>query len=315
MKSKTEALFLDTNTLPDLYALINLDGRYVIYNRLTNVNGYDVSVYDTLLQKVINVTDELGTQFATGYDNEILVYIDGYACGKIYAYNLNDKTKTLVSNNGCGPAKISNKIVVWSNGVPNGSNIYGYNLQTNIAFDIATVNGFQISPDINGNNVIWVYNNGSTHEVHLKDIHTNKEKVLLSSTSYSMSWPSISDRYVIWGKDTLPNISGVEGIDLNSGETIMIQDQGSQQNGNMSPIINGNIAAWMAWRTGNGDIYGSILNDDTKSNIQIPRPPKPPKPPALDLVPPVPPKPPKPTKLKIEVPSVPVLPTRFSFSR
>lgn len=149
----------------------------------------------------------------------------------------------------------------------------------------------------------------------MKDIHTNKEKVLLSSTSYSMSWPSISDRYVIWGKDTLPNISGVEGIDLNSGETITIQDQGSQQNGNMSPIINGNIAAWMAWRTGNGDIYGSILNDDTKSNIQIPRPPKPPKPPALDLVPPVPPKPPKPTKLKIEVPSVPVLPTRFSFSR
>lgn len=93
MKSKTEALFLDTNTLPDLYALINLDGRYVIYNRLTNVNGYDVSVYDTLLQKVINVTDELGTQFATGYDNEILVYIDGYACGKIYAYNLMTKLR------------------------------------------------------------------------------------------------------------------------------------------------------------------------------------------------------------------------------
>jgi hypothetical protein len=27
----------------------------------------------------------------------------------------------------------------------------------------------------------------------------------------------------------------------------------------MSPLVEGDIAAWMAWRTGNGDIYAAEL--------------------------------------------------------
>lgn len=55
-------------------------------------------------------------------------------------------------------------------------------------------------------------------------------------------------------------VSGVEGFDLKNNSVFEIQEQGSHQNGNISPIVDGNIAAWMAWRTGNGDIYSALIN-------------------------------------------------------
>lgn len=74
-----------------------------------------------------------------------------------------------------------------------------------------------------------------------------------------MSWPSISGNYVVWGKNTAPHVSGLEGTDLKTKEVFEIEEAGAHQNGNMSAKLEGNIASWMAWRTGNGDIYGAIL--------------------------------------------------------
>lgn len=93
-------------------------------------------------------------------------------------------------------------------------------------------------------------------------MRTGEAETLSETSVYSMSWPSISKRYAVWGKVTSQHVSGIEGVDLKTGEVFEIQEQGPHQNGNISPIISGNIAAWMAWRTGNGDIYAAIINKD-----------------------------------------------------
>ena len=49
-------------------------------------------------------------------------------------------------------------------------------------------------------------------------------------------------------------------IAAKTGEIFEIQEQGPHQNGVIAPQLGGNIAAWMAWRTGNGDIYVAEIN-------------------------------------------------------
>ena len=91
-------------------------------------------------------------------------------------------------------------------------------------------------------------------------LKTKQEQLVYTSPNYWISWPSISNRYAVWGKNTAQHISGVEGIDLRTGQVFEIQEQGQHQNDNMSAFVEGNIVAWMAWRTGNGDIYGASIN-------------------------------------------------------
>ncbi len=219
-----------------------------------------MSYYDTLRKKDIVVTNEVGSRWATDYDEKVITYIEGGACGKLYSYNIRTEKHLLISEQVCGPARISKHIIIWGYAVSNGSNVYGYDLRTHNQFDIATEEGFNGAADIDGNKVIWINNTGSTHAIKTKNLNTGEIKTLLETSNYSLSWPSISRRYAVWGKNTAQHISGVEGIDLRSGIIFEIQEQGSHQNDNISPIVNDDIAAWMAWRTGNGDIYGAVID-------------------------------------------------------
>lgn len=253
-------LFEGDFPLTNFFAPIGIDDNYLIYISFSEDKSYDVRAYDFNKEKDIAVTDAAGSQTVTDYDNNTLVYIDGYACGKLYTYDLKKEETTFITNDSCGPARISNNIVVWGYAAPNGSNVYGYDLSKNQQFDIATEDGYQESPDIYGNNVIYLNSDGTSNSVSLKNLRTGEVKTLNETSGYSMSWPSISRRYVVWGKNTAQHISGVEGVDLKTGVVFEIQEQGQHQNDNLSPIINGNIAAWMAWRTGNGDIYAAIID-------------------------------------------------------
>jgi len=115
-------------------------------------------------------------------------------------------------------------------------------------------------PDIYKDNVVWLHVEAGFTEVHLKNLNNGESKILHGTSDYGITYPAISDRYVIWGKTTAQDVAGVEGIDLTSGEVFEIQEQGSHQNGVIAPTIEGNIAAWMAWRTGNGDIYAALIS-------------------------------------------------------
>jgi len=260
VKEKTTAPFFEgTQPLVNFFALIAYDGRYIIYNQYDGIS-YNVSAYDTKKGEDIPITNGVGSHWATDYDNKTVVYIDGGACGELYAYDIAREEANLVTENACGSAKISGNIIVWNYAAAGGTNIYGFDLSKNQQFDIATEGGFQESPDIYGNNVIYLNSDDVTNSVRLKNLRTGGLKTLEETSDYSMSWPSISKRYAVWGKNTSQHVSGVEGVDLKTGVVFEIQEQGQHQNDNLSPLVVGNIAAWMAWRTGNGDIYAAIID-------------------------------------------------------
>src|SRR3989344_5668172 len=239
----------------DFFAPAAYDGRYLVYNTYTEARGYNVHAYDMKRKKDIAITDEVGSNTATDYDEDTVVYIEGGACGKLHAYDLKRRRDTLITETACGPAKISGNIVVWGYAAPGGSNIYGYDLNRDKQFDIATEDGFQDSPDIYRDNVIYINSDDISFSVRVKNLKTGEVKIFSETSTYTLSWPSISKQYAVWGKVTSQHVSGIEGVDLKTGEVFEIQEQGPHQNGNISPVVYGNIAAWMAWRTGNGDIY------------------------------------------------------------
>lgn len=252
VKEKTTSLFFEgIQPLTNFYALIAYDGRYIIYTQYDGIS-YNVSAYDTEKRKDIPITNGAGSHSATDYDNKTIVYIDGGACGKLYAYDIAREEANLVTENACGSAKISKDVVVWTYG----SNIYGYDLKKDEIF-LITDNGGH--PDIYKDSVVWLSVEAGLTEVHLKNLNNGESKILHGTSEYGITYPAISDRYVIWGKTTAQDVAGVEGIDLITGEVFEIQEQGLHQNGVISPTIDGNVAAWMAWRTGNGDIYSAVI--------------------------------------------------------
>lgn len=244
-------VFPNEQPLTNLYGLVGYDGRYIIYIRATAENSLDVSAYDTENEKNIAITDKTGSQGATDYDQKTVIYIDGGSCGNLITYNLSNKSSFLITEHACY-AKISGDNVVWAYG----DTIYGYSLNKNEQFIVAT-NGAH--PDIFGNEIVWLAIEGNMTVVHLKNLKNGKEKILHQTPDYGITWPAISQRYVVWGKTTEPDVAGVEGVDLLTGEVFEIQEQDSHQNSVISPQIEGDIATWMTWRTGNGDIYAAEI--------------------------------------------------------
>jgi len=245
-------LFEGVQPLSDLYGLVGYDSRFLVYNRLTPNKSLDVSFYDMNNNIEYFVTDEPGSQSAIDYDdNGTLLYIDGGACGKLYVFNIINGKNKLITNNACY-GKISDNTVVFEYA----GKVYGYNLNKNVEYFIANGN----SPDVYKQNVVWLYANGGTSYIMLKDLHTGEENILLETSIYDLYYPSLSRDYIVYGKNTAPDISGIEGIDLKSSSVFEIQVPGSQQNSVIVPILEENIAAWMSWRTGSGDIYASEIN-------------------------------------------------------
>src|SRR3990167_8400578 len=101
VKEKTTAPFFEgTQPLANFFALIAYDGRYIIYNQYDGIS-YNVSAYDTKKGIDIPITSGTGSHFATDYDNKTVVYIDGGACGKLYAFDIVREEAKLVAENAC----------------------------------------------------------------------------------------------------------------------------------------------------------------------------------------------------------------------
>lgn len=253
-----------------------------------------------------------------------VVYINGGACGSLQSYDLSTTVTTQIFNSTCTPLRISNDIVVFQVADPNGTNVKGFNLNTNQLIDISSENNFQEEPNLYQNNVVWLHSleggYGSYNAIVMKDLNTNIQKIIYESSTNSLHYPAISDKYIVWSESSAIHVNGVKGANIQTGEVFEIQPQGPHQNSHTTPSIWDNIASWMSFRTGNGDIYASVLNPSTitptptptVTPIWPPKPPiapKPPKPPKISIVIPKPPKPPIPPKLNIIIPNIPQIPS------
>lgn len=250
---------------PGQQFLTSLYKDWVVYDDFDDsTQHYSVRLYSLKTKEDILIAGEPGSRSGGVTNGRYVVYIEGGACGQIHAYNLKSLVDIVISSTGCSPVRISDDTVVWVNGAPGGSNIYGYDLQKNEALDIVTDPDFQESPNIFGDNVVYVeYTTGGLGDyqaIKMKNLRTGKKTTTYESTSSALQWPAISDKYVVWSESTAQHVGGVMGANLKTGEVFEIQPQGSHQNSHTMPSIWKDTAAWMAWRTGNGDIYGAALN-------------------------------------------------------
>lgn len=230
-------------------------GNKVVYEEYDEVNQrYQVYLYD-----LNNNQDKLisagNGNYGSGVTNDRFVfYIDGYSCGKLMAYDTWLNQTKVIAQNACRPSA-SFFYVSWDFG----GEIYAKQLYSGQLINVSNKEGIQEQSNITGNQVVWIDTSENKNRVMVMNLGNYKREVIAESSTASYSGPSVSWRYIAWGKSTAPHFAGVEAYDLLTKQTLEVQEQGPHQNSNLQTDLWWKTTVWQAWRTGNGDIYGSVF--------------------------------------------------------
>jgi len=243
--------------------ITHLYKNFVVYQDIPpDSDSGDIRLYNVKTGKDTLIIGEPNSYSSGGTNGDYVIYLDGGACGSLYAYHLHKNQTQHIVDNVCSP-KISDDIVYWGEGAPGGSDIRGYDLKRKQFLDIAVEDGFQESAQIYGNNVVWYQyvsgNYGTYQAIVMKNLKTGKRKVIYETNTNSLQNPSISNKYVVWSESPSMHVNSVKAADLKTGEVFELQEAGPHQNSHTATSIWKDTAAWMSWRTGNGDIYASVI--------------------------------------------------------
>lgn len=245
--------------------ITDLEESLIIYEDVEELTlTSDVRAYNYKTGQDILIAGGEGSQGSGVTNGRGVLYIEGGGCGALYFYNHLTGERKQIFDSTCYP-KVSGNIAVFTATDPNGTNLKGYNLVTNELFDIATADGFQETPDISEDKVTYLQRFSGTYgdynSITVKNLRTGEERIVYESTTNTLNNPVISERFVVWSESSAIHVNGVMAADLVTGEVFEVQEQGPHQNSHTSPSIWKNRAVWMSFRTGNGDIYGSILKE------------------------------------------------------
>src|SRR3989344_7321996 len=195
------------------YPIIQRDGQQYItdlYNSLIvyqeippdSGNG-DIRLFNIKTGQDSLIIGEPNSYSSGGTNGEYVIYLDGGACGSLYALHMRRNKTEHIVDNVCSP-KISDNVVYWCEGAPGGSDIRGYDLRRNKFLDIAVEDGFQESANIFGNTVVWYQydsgNYGTYQAIVMKNLKTGKSEVVYETNTNSLQAPSISNKYIVWSE-------------------------------------------------------------------------------------------------------------------
>lgn len=198
------------------------------------------------------------------YDNK-MVWADCIPIGPMSPYysivyhDLNTgSTQTIASgNNNIANPSIYGTTVVWQS------------LSSDYTRNITWIGGpgktatplvYGRTPDIWGNNIVYIDNLNNNYGVYCYNIASGNVKVLSSTSTGSMSDPRINGQYVVWADSRY----GDSDILMYNLATNQIKDITPVTSGQYEPAIWGNNVVWTDNRNGNYDIYGyNILTGKT----------------------------------------------------
>ena len=244
--------------------ITDFQGNLIVYQDIAPGQGNgDIRTYNVRNGKDALIIGELNSYSSGATNGDYVVYLDGGACGSLYAYRIRRAETQHIIDNVCTP-RISDNIVYWSENAPGGPDIRGYDLRHKKFLDLVTEDGFQGPASMFGGKIVYIDSDGggigSYQAVKVKDIRRGEVTTIYEATASSINWPSISSKYVVWSEAPEIHVNSIKAANLRTGEVFELQPPGPHQNSHTITSIWKDTAAWMSWRTGNGDIYASVIS-------------------------------------------------------
>ena len=254
--SSTKPAINLTNTPSEQEYLEDIDGTDVVFTRTSTTSSGDIVVYDTTTGFTNTVAASIGPYYYSqpAIRGRYVVYVRTNSQSDIDGYDnaTGSPFSQLVTNDAALQARprVAGDFIVWEDYRAGNSDIYGYQISTQgPAFAIATGSSNQTSPDIDGNRVVWVDDNGGD-QIWSYDLVTKKTTQLTSATSNKVQ-PRISGSRVVWADDRAGNLDIYTYDFTKSAEDVMVAGAGDQ----MLSDIDGNRVVYTSNDTGFESVY------------------------------------------------------------
>jgi TolB protein len=160
------------------------------------------------------------------------------------------ESHTLVQGRGAACPSISGTVVVWEESRNENTDIYGYDLTSNVEFPVVVAPGGQEQPQISGNIVVWADSrNGrapNDHDIYAYDLKGKREFVI-SARGGDERDPKISGDIVVWTDSVGSNVD-VYAYKVSSHTLITIA---ANEHANGQPDISDMTVVWIQWERPN----------------------------------------------------------------
>lgn len=273
-----------TNSPNENEFLEDVDGNNVVWTHQSASAPGDIVVYDT----TTNTRTTIATSSPTlhfeqpAIQGRYVVYVRVNSQADIDGYDnlLGLPFARTVTNDAALQARprVSGDVIVYEDYNASASNgqIFGYHIATaGPSFPIAVRSTKQTQPDVDGNNVTWVDDNGAaaptgTDQIMLYDVVTKTTRQLTTVASHKIQ-PRLSGSRLVWTDDRAGNLD-VYCYDLAAGsEEVLIGGPGDQ----MLADIDGARVVYTSNESGFESVYLFTISDP-------PPPPPPVYPPGCD---------------------------------
>jgi beta propeller repeat protein len=257
------------------HSVLAISGNIIVWDaindNLGNIFGYDLSTKTEFM--IPNNGSKRGSPSVSG---DVVVWYDYSATlPRIHGYNLRTKEEFIVTSESSPQWEpdISGNNVVFKDWRGSGScswgdngsctwGIWGVNLETKEEYSFGFDSHqywYKYSPQISGNNVVWMERLGMEEwAIYFANINSKEKPILITKLADLYTHPRISGEFIIWDAPS----KGILVYQISSGRTFQIDYTGS-----LYYDISNNIAVWIRY---GGYIYGYDLSKGNSFLIHIP---------------------------------------------